>query len=140
MPGSRLMSGKSRPTHSIRVLLVEDHALTRQGLTDQLNAQSDITVVSAVATVPLAIAAAAEHHPDVAVIDLQLPEGDAVELCQRLARVSPDTRRIIHTRTEADGEPAVRAVADAVVLKRLSGTELAATIHRVTATDHPHDE
>lgn len=127
------MTGHSPDTNPIRVLLVDDHELTREGLTDQLNAQPDIEVVAAVGTFAEALETITIVSTEVAVIDVQLPDGNGIALCKRIRRVSPATRCIIHTSTEIGPETAADAGAVAVVLKQLSGTELLATVRKASA-------
>lgn len=131
VPGRRSFSsmawdgGTDEP---IRVALVEDHERTRERLTAWLNEQADMDVVADVASVAAAVDTIARLVPDVAVVDVQLPDGNGVDLCQRIKTISPSTRCIIHTSVEIGPETAQAAGAHAVVLKQLSGNQLLVSI------------
>jgi two-component system response regulator DevR len=125
------MTSTDRPLTT--VMLVEDHDLVRQGLTTHVNAQADMTVIGAVATMAEALEQLTILRPDVAVIDVQLPDGNGLVLCQRIHNISPSTRCIIHTSAEINPEDAAQAGAAAVVLKQLVHNELydaIRTVHR----------
>lgn len=116
---------------SIRVLLVEDHEQVRQGLTQLLNSHDDIDVIGAVATVTEAIDELTNHAPDVAVIDVQLPDGTGFDLCHRVQTISPRTRTIIHTSVNVNPELAATPGVHAVVLKQMDTSQLLATIRKL---------
>ena len=102
---------------TIRVLLVEDHAAFRQALAFLLSSEPDIEVVQAGS-----LAEAREAfggRPDVAVVDLNLPDGDGGELVGELRRASPGTAVLVLSATVGIGHPdETRAVgADAVLAK-----------------------
>lgn len=126
------------PSNSIKLLLVEDHDVVRESLSARLNAEPDIYVVAAVGTVEAALEQVTSQPPDVAVLDVGLPDGDGVTLCRRIRAVSPSTRCIIHTGTDLDPETAIRAGAVAVVLKQLIGDRLLQTI-RDTPNSGPNE-
>lgn len=115
----------------ITVMLVEDHDLVRRGLTAQIDAQADMTVVGAVATVAEALERITTLTPDIAVIDVLLPDGNGLELCQRIHSISPGTRCIIHTSTPINVDAATQAGAASIVLKQLVHNELYDTIRAV---------
>src|SRR5215204_5209642 len=83
----------------ITVLLVDDHALVRQGVRAFLETQSDITVVAEADSGEEAVRLATEHAPDVALVDLIMPGMDGVEATRRLTARSPRTRVIVLTPT-----------------------------------------
>ncbi|HEY8982338.1 MAG TPA: response regulator transcription factor, partial [Streptomyces sp.] len=68
----------------IRVFLLDDHEVVRRGLTDLLAAEPDITVVGDVGTVEHALARGPALRPDVAVLDVRLPDGDGITVCREL--------------------------------------------------------
>lgn len=121
---------------SIRVLLVEDHPEVRQGLTDLLNSNDDIEVIEGVATVAEAIDELTSLAPDIAVVDVQLPDGNGFALCQRIQTISPRTRCIIHTSTNVGPEAATAPGVDAVVLKQLNSSQLLNTIRKIAESQH----
>lgn len=79
-------------TRKIRILLADDHAVVRQGFRMILDAQSDLEVVGEVSNGREAVAAAADLQPDVAVMDVTMPELNGIEATRRMAEVSPRTR------------------------------------------------
>lgn len=79
----------------ITVLLVEDHASFRQAITMVLDGEEDLESVGDAATVAAAIAAGSELKPDVAVVDLDLPDGDGLAVIRELRQASPSTACIV---------------------------------------------
>ncbi len=79
----------------IRVVLVDDHQLVRAGLRSVLRAHADITVVGEAAGGDEAVALAVRTHPEVMVMDLDMPEGDGLTATRRLLDVAPDVRVLI---------------------------------------------
>lgn len=127
----------------ISILLADDHALVRQGVRAFLEAQSDFVVVAEAETGTQAVALAAEHAPDVALMDLLMPELDGIEATRRLKRVSPRTQVVVLTSQHDDAHlfPALRAGAISYLLKSVKFDELAEAIRRAArgeATLHPH--
>src|SRR5438309_7848498 len=88
---------RRRVTEPIRVLLVDDHAVVRQGLRAFLQLQPDIEVVGEAAGGGAAAEAAAAGLPDVVLMDLLMPSGDGVEAIRRLATAAPRTRVLVLT-------------------------------------------
>lgn len=120
-------------TSPIRVLIVEDHPGVREGIIRRLEAEANIEVIAAVGTVGEAITSAEALKPDVAVLDVELPDGNGIALCQRMRTISPTTRNILYTSVWIGPETADRAGAAAIVLKQLVGDRLLDSIHNVTA-------
>jgi DNA-binding NarL/FixJ family response regulator len=81
----------------IRVLLVDDHAVVRRGLSDLLSAADGIEVVGAVEDGALAVTAVEEHEPDLVLMDLSMPNVDGIEGTARVLRARPDTKVIVLT-------------------------------------------
>jgi NarL family two-component system response regulator LiaR len=125
------------------VLLVDDHALLREGVRAYLETQGDLTVVAEAASGEEAVELAAEHAPDVALMDLIMPGGmDGVEATRRLTAVSPNTRVVVLTSYHEDEHvfPAIRAGALSYVLKEVGSKELADTVRKAArgeAVLHP---
>ena len=126
----------------ISILLADDHALVRQGVRAFLEAQPDFVVVAEADTGKQAVALAAEHTPDVALMDLLMPELDGIEATLQLKRVSPRTQVVVLTSQHDDTHlfPALRAGATSYLLKSVKFDELAEAIRRAArgeATLHP---
>jgi DNA-binding NarL/FixJ family response regulator len=83
----------------VRVLIVDDHAVIRDGLRRLLGGVSDFEVVGAVGDGAAALVAAQLHCPDVVVMDLSMPVLDGIEATRRLRTVSPGARVVVLTST-----------------------------------------
>jgi len=81
----------------IRILLVDDHALVRQGLTALLSGAPDLEVVAAVADGPSAVAAATELRPDVVLMDLSMPAMDGIVATRAVLASCPTARVVVLT-------------------------------------------
>jgi NarL family two-component system response regulator LiaR len=132
----------------ITVLIVDDHAVVRQGVRAFLESQPDFTVVAEAESGAAAVPLAAEHVPDVALIDLVMTASagqtglDGVEATRQVKRVSPRTQVVILTSYHDDEYifPALRAGAISYVLKSINMDDLAEAIRRAAqgeATLHP---
>ena len=129
-------------SHPTTILLVDDHAVVREGIRAYLETQDGLTVVAEAGTGEEAVRLAAELAPDVVLMDLMMPGMDGVEATRRLAEVSPKTRAIVLTSYHDDEHvlPAVRAGAFSYVLKEVGSSELAGAIRRTAAGEvvlHP---
>ena len=126
----------------ITVLLVDDHALVRQGVRAFLETQGDITVVAEAGDGEEAVRCAAEYAPDVALMDLIMPGMDGVEATRRLVARSPRTNVVMLTSYHDDEHvfPAIRAGALSYVLKEIGPDELADAVRKAAAGEavlHP---
>jgi two-component system, NarL family, response regulator LiaR len=126
----------------ITVLLVDDHAMVRQGVRAFLETQPDIAVVAEAASGEQAVRLAAEHAPDVALMDLIMPGMDGVEATRRLTARSPRTNVVVLTSYHDDEHvfPAIRAGALSYVLKEVGPDELAETVRKAATGEavlHP---
>jgi DNA-binding NarL/FixJ family response regulator len=81
----------------VRVMVVDDHAIVRQGISDVLAADEDIEIVALVASGEEAVSLAAKLHPDVALMDLSMPGMDGVEATRRTIGASPGVRVVMLT-------------------------------------------
>jgi NarL family two-component system response regulator LiaR len=129
-------------TEPITVLLVDDHALIREGVRAFLETFADITVVAEAGSGKEALRLAEEHAPDVALVDLIMPGMDGVEVTRRLATSSPRTKVVILTSYHEDEHvfPAIRAGALSYVLKEVRRVELADAVRKAAAGEavlHP---
>jgi NarL family two-component system response regulator LiaR len=117
----------------IRVLLVDDHAVVRQGLRAFLRLQPDIEVVAEAAGGQAAVEAAREHRPDVVLLDLRMPAGDGVAAIPGLRAAAPEARTLVLSSYSDDEEVfgAIEAGADGYLLKDVEPDQLAAAIRQV---------
>ncbi|HEY1766622.1 MAG TPA: response regulator transcription factor [Terracidiphilus sp.] len=120
---------------AIRVLIVEDHAVVRQGLTALLKVVDGLEVVGEAADGAEAIAQFRKHKPDITLIDLRLPRMGGVDVIQRVRMETPEARFIVLTTYDGDEDiyRALKAGAKAYLLKGMTSEDLIATIHTVHA-------
>ena len=111
---------------TIRVFILDDHELMRAGLRAVLERESDIEVVGEAATVTEGLLGIDGSRPDVALIDLVLPDGDGLEVCRGVSRDMPGVRSLVlATRSDDDVlASAIRADAAGFLLKRTPVREL----------------
>ncbi|MGP0108232.1 MAG: response regulator [Acidimicrobiales bacterium] len=120
---------------SVRVFLLDDHEIVRTGLRSLLEATDDLVVVGEAATVAEALVRIPAAHPDVAVLDVRLPDGSGVEVCREVRSQSPEIACVMLT-SYADDEAlfaAIMAGASGYVLKQVGGTSLVDDVRRVAA-------
>ncbi|MBJ8347016.1 response regulator transcription factor [Antrihabitans sp. YC2-6] len=117
----------------IKVFLVDDHEVVRRGLADLLEVDPDLTVIGEAGSVSQALARIPALRPDVAVLDLQLPDGNGVELCRDLMSQLPELRCLILTSFTDDQAmlDAILAGASGYVIKDIRGMELAKAVKDV---------
>ena len=120
---------------TIRVLVVEDHHVVRQGLVALLNVVDGIEVVGEAADGAEAVAQFRKEMPDVTLIDLRLPRMGGVDVIQRVRMETPNARFIVLTTYDGDEDiyRALQAGARAYLLKGMTTEELIATIRKVHA-------
>ena len=116
-----------------RVFLVDDHEIVRRGVADLINAEADLTVVGEAATVKQALSRIAATTPDVAVLDVRLPDGSGIDLCRDIRSAHPDVACLMLTAYDDDeaSYTAVLAGAAGYVLKDIRGQGLLESIRRV---------
>ena len=119
----------------IRILLAEDMLILRSALSELLSAEEDIEVVAEVDNGTAILPAVVEHRPDVAVLDIDLPELDGIQAAVLLRERAPAVRVLILTALSRPGElrRAVQARVAGFVSKDISSAELAAAIRTVAA-------
>jgi two-component system NarL family response regulator len=117
----------------IRVLVVEDHNVVRQGLVALLNVAEGLEVVAEAADGVEAITQFRKHKPDVTLIDLRLPRMGGVDVIQRVRMETPQARLIVLTTYDGDEDiyRALKAGAKAYLLKGMTSEELISTIRLV---------
>lgn len=118
---------------SVRIMIAEDQTMVRQALVALLEMESDITVVAEAATGDEAIAMATRHQPDVALVDIEMPGADGIEVARRLSRGGFAGKIIIVTTFGRPGylSAAMAAGASGFLLKDAPAAELASAIRRV---------
>ncbi|MFC0714603.1 response regulator [Cellulomonas biazotea] len=119
----------------IRVFVLDDHEVVRQGLLRLVEAEPDMTVVGEAASAREALARVPLCDADVALLDVRLPDGSGVEVCRDLADLATGVRCLMLTSYEDDEAllAAVTAGAAGYVLKEIRGPQLLDSIRRVAA-------
>lgn len=117
----------------IRILLVDDHQVVRAGVRTLLETEDDIQVVGEVADGLQAVEAAGESHPDVVLLDLEMPRLDGVEAIPRILEASPGSKILVLTSFATDEKvfPAIQAGALGYLLKDSPPDELVDAIRDV---------
>jgi DNA-binding NarL/FixJ family response regulator len=120
-------------TVTTRVFLLDDHEVVRRGLRDLLEAEDDLEVVGEAGTAEEAYGRIPATSPDVAVLDVRLPDGDGVEVCREIRSRHPEIQCLMLT-SFADDEAlfsAIMAGASGYLLKQVKGTDLVDAVRRV---------
>ncbi|HSP64685.1 MAG TPA: response regulator transcription factor [Candidatus Deferrimicrobium sp.] len=119
----------------IRVLVADDHPVVRQGLCTMLELEDDIEVVARAADGEEAVMLARREHPDITLLDVQMPVLDGIEALRQIRADDPDARVIVLTtyRNEDYIFPSLRAGARGYLLKDSSREELTGAIRAVAA-------
>ncbi|GII28616.1 response regulator [Planotetraspora mira] len=114
----------------LRLMIVDDHPVVREGLRGMLEADPGITVVGEAASGDEAVVRAAESRPDVILMDLRMPNGDGVSATARILAARPESRVIVLTTYETDQDivRAVEAGAAGYLLKDTSRADLLTAI------------
>jgi DNA-binding NarL/FixJ family response regulator len=118
---------------SLKVVLVDDHEIVRQGLTALLDAQPDLEVVGEAGDVENAIRQVGYHSPDVVVLDVRLPDGTGIDACREIRSRWPEVHVLMLT-SFADEEALVASImagASGYALKRIASEELVDAVRRV---------
>lgn len=119
----------------IRVFLLDDHEIVRRGIAELIGLQSDLEVVGEAGTAADAIVRITASQPDVAVLDVRLPDGNGVEVCREVRSLFPNIHVLMLT-SYSDDEAlfnAIMAGASGYVLKEIRGTDLITAIRQVAA-------
>ncbi len=120
---------------TVRVFLLDDHEIVRRGVRELLEAHDDLEVVGEAATAAEGIARIPAVKPDVAVVDMQLPDGNGVEVCREV-RSRDETIRCLILTSFADDEAlfdSIMAGAAGYLLKQIKGADLVDGIRRVAS-------
>ncbi|MGD9148473.1 MAG: response regulator transcription factor [Anaerolineae bacterium] len=128
-------------TRPIRVILADDHAVVRKGIREFLEEEVDITVVAEAADGEQAVAMVAEHRPDVAVLDIQMPVASGIEATRRIKAHHPEVRVLILT--AYDDDPYIFALlqagASGYILKTADSADLVQAVRAVSQGESPLD-
>jgi two-component system response regulator DevR len=118
---------------TIRVFVLDDHEVVRQGLARLIDGETDMTVVGEAASAHEALTRAPLTQADVALLDVRLPDGSGVEVCRELATTAPHVRSLMLTSYEDDEAllAAILAGAAGYVLKDIRGPQLLSAIRAV---------
>lgn len=116
-----------------RLFLLDDHELVRRGIADLLHTEPDLEVVGEAGTAADALAAVPSLLPDVAILDVQLPDGNGIDVCRELRSTVPQVACVILTSYDDRDAllSAVLAGAAGYLLKQIRGTNLVDGIRRV---------
>ena len=117
----------------LKVMVVDDHEVVREGIRSLLDRRPNFTVVAEAATVATAVELALKEKPDVVVMDVRLPDGSGVEACREIRTNQPETYMIMLT-SYADDEAVMASIlagASAYLLKQTRGQQLIEAIEAV---------
>jgi two-component system response regulator DevR len=118
---------------TLRVFLLDDHEIVRRGVRELLEAEEDLEVVGEAGTAEEAYGRIPATRPDVAILDVRLPDGDGVQVCREIRSRHPGVACLMLT-SFADDEAlfsAIMAGAAGYVLKQVRGTDLVDSVRRV---------
>lgn len=120
---------------AIRVFLLDDHEVVRRGVRDLLEAEDDIEVVGEADTAEHALSRIPPTRPNVALLDVRLPDGDGVEVCREIRSHHPEIACVMLT-SFSDDEALLQAViagAAGYLLKQIRGTDIVDAVRRAAA-------
>ena len=119
--------------NQLRILLADDHQMLRQGIAQIIDSQVDMAVVAQASNGRDALALAAQHRPDIALLDINMPELDGVAVARQLSQTIPNAGIIILTMYRRDKYvfEAIKAGANGYLLKEATLEELLAAIRSV---------
>lgn len=128
------MTGQTpQNAETIRVFLMDDHEVVRRGVAALLSAEDDIDIVGEAGTAAEALARIPAARPDVAVLDVRLPDGDGVTVCRELRSQTPELACLMLTSFDDEDAlfEAVMAGAAGYVLKQIHGSDLVGAVRTV---------
>ncbi|WP_327418229.1 response regulator transcription factor [Streptomyces sp. NBC_01233] len=128
-------SGGPTGKEPVRVFLLDDHEVVRRGVHDLLDAEPDLTVVGEAGTAEQALIRVPALRPQVAVLDVRLPDGDGVSVCRELRSRMPDLACLMLTSFDDEEAllDAIMAGASGYVLKQITGTDLVNAVRTVAS-------
>jgi DNA-binding NarL/FixJ family response regulator len=129
------VSTAAEETGKIDVFLLDDHEVVRRGVRDLLEAEPDIVVIGEAGTAASALARIPALRPDVAVLDVRLPDGDGVTVCREIRSRMPEVACLMLTSFTDDDAlfDAIMAGAAGYVLKQIRGTDLVGAVRTVAS-------
>ena len=129
------MAAQPAGTSKINVFLLDDHEIVRRGVKELLEAEPDITVVGEAGSAASALARIPALKPDVAVLDVRLPDGDGVSVCREIRSRMPEVACLMLTSFSDDEAlfDAIMAGAAGYVLKQIRGTDLVGAVRTVAS-------
>jgi DNA-binding NarL/FixJ family response regulator len=129
------MGDEGSPGRPIRVFLLDDHEIVRLGVRELLEAQPGIKVIGEAGTAAAALARIPALRPDVAVLDVRLPDGDGISVCRDIRSAMPEVACLMLTSFSDDDAlfDAVMAGAAGYVLKQIRGTDLVGAVRTVAS-------
>ena len=119
--------------NAVRVFLLDDHEIVRRGVKELLEAEGDLEVVGEAGTAAEALARIPPTRPDVAVLDVRLPDGDGVQVCREIRSAHPEIHCLMLT-SFADDEALFQAIvagASGYVLKQIKGADVVEAVRAV---------
>src|SRR4029079_10522193 len=121
------------PARQLRLLVVDDHEVVRQGLVALLGRRPGFQVVAEAGTVAESIEAARRFQPDIIVMDVRLPDGSGIEACREIRAEMPETRVVMLTSYPDDDAvlSAIVAGASGYLLKQVRARDLVAALEAV---------
>ncbi|WP_329126335.1 response regulator transcription factor [Streptomyces sp. NBC_01465] len=131
MSQERVFSAES----PIRVFLLDDHEVVRRGVHDLLDSEPDITVIGEAGTSAQALVRGPALRPDVAILDIRLPDSDGITVCRELRDRMPELACLMLTSFDDDDAllDAIMAGAAGYVLKQIKGSDLVTAVRTVAA-------
>ncbi|MBZ6227103.1 response regulator [Streptomyces olivaceus] len=123
------------PGNPVRVFLLDDHEVVRRGVRDLLDDEPGVTVVGEAGTVEQALVRVPALRPDVAVLDVRLPDGDGVGVCRELRSRMPELACLMLTSFDEEEAllDSIMAGAAGYVLKQIQGSDLVSAVRTVAA-------
>ncbi|MFI7240964.1 response regulator [Streptomyces qinglanensis] len=120
---------------TVKVFLLDDHEVVRRGVHDLLDAEPDLTVVGEAGTAEQALTRIPALRPDVAVLDVRLPDGDGVSVCRELRSRMPELACLMLTSFDDEEAllDAILAGASGYALKQITGTDLVSAVRTVAS-------
>ncbi|HEY7332622.1 MAG TPA: response regulator transcription factor [Candidatus Limnocylindria bacterium] len=128
---------RTKPERPLRILVVDDHEVVRQGLTALLDRRDEFQVVAEAGSLSEALAATRRFVPDLVVMDVRLPDGSGIEACREIRSEYPDIKVVMLT-SYPDEEAVLSAIiagASGYLLKQVRGRDLVAALEAVGRGD-----